>query len=198
MEKSASVLCKEIRDSAEHAAGQMKKLSKIRIDSDWSFILGSWSDLGDLGSSIALRQWQNTLRELEGHFITIRDQFFAHTAQAEISPNSLGELSDEIDKCTPIIQLSIDQLEKRGNGPFRTTEISQISSKLGRQSIRIHEVLRSITDELQDQTGTGPLSRWETSFTDFDASRLTVVQARLDLIKPSRDTNRYINRQEAE
>jgi hypothetical protein len=156
MKKSTSALSKEIRDSAEQAANLTKRLQKIRVD--LCLIFSGWA-VGNEKNNFAIVEWKGTLRELDGHFITIRDQYFTNTAQADISPESLKDLSKVVDIATSDLQISIDQLSSR-HKLCGTTEINQITTRLRRHADGIYRALRSFTDELQDQTGTRPLSRY--------------------------------------
>jgi hypothetical protein len=124
MKKSTSALSKEIRDSAEQAANLTKRLQKIRVD--LCLIFSGWA-VGNEKNNSAIVEWKGTLRELDGHFITIRDQYFTNTAQADISPESLKDLSKVVDIATSDLQISIDQLSSR-HKLFGTTEINQITT----------------------------------------------------------------------
>jgi len=77
MATSTSILCKEIRDSAEQAVGLADKLKKVSLNTEWNIFLGTWSNWNEKNESEVVRDWQSALRELEGHFIAIRDQCFA-------------------------------------------------------------------------------------------------------------------------
>ena len=152
MEKPASVLFKEIRDSAEHATNLMQRLQKIRVDSEWNLILGGPGDL-------TLREWNRALRELDGHLIAIRDQYFAHIAQATMSREPLKELSRLVDRTTSSLQLVVDQLSSL-HGPYKASRINALTMQLSRHSDGIHQALRRLTDELHDHVGTRPTSRY--------------------------------------
>jgi hypothetical protein len=161
MEKSASALCKEIRDSAEQATNVTKRLEAIKIDSEWSLILG-WSTFDEEPTTRAvMRQWKSTLRELGGQFIELRDRRFATTVQVDISTDSLKRVSEAVDRATTALQVALNQVSGREIQPFRANEINQISIKLRRQSDRIHKALRYLDHEVQDHSGTRPVSRSE-------------------------------------
>jgi hypothetical protein len=158
MEKSTSVLCKEIRDSSEQGAGLVEKLQKIRVDSDWGMILGGLSDWSDKKVNPALREWQSTLRELGGYFMDIRDHHFANIAQADLNPESLHDLSEAIDNAISGLQVTQNRLSAKKQ-LYTTSEITQLSIKLRRYSDKIHVDLMQFIDDLHDQAGTRPVSR---------------------------------------